>query len=280
MPLITVTPPTGPIEMYYEIHGPAPSDSAGDRPPRHNMRVLNISGSGSELRHAFADRSPLNRAFEVMHYDQRGLGQTDKPPGPYTMRQYADDAAALLAAVGWTSCAVVGTSFGGMVAQHLAIHHAHLVERLALNCTSPGGTKPSFPLHTIEALDLEARIELRMGLLDNRWDPGQDDPIPGLGPFYDAMIERARLTREPEAGRGYQAQLEARSGHDASASLHRIEAPTLVCAGEFDDLAPLANSAALAEAIPDAQLRVFDGGHLFLLQDRSAFPAIIDFLAP
>jgi 3-oxoadipate enol-lactonase len=58
----------------------------------------------------------------------------------------------------------------------------------------------------------------------------------------------------------------------------RIEAPTLVCAGEFDDQAPLANSIALVEGIERAELQVFQGGHLFLMQDRSAYPAIIDWL--
>lgn len=276
MPFVSITPPSGPLEVYVELHGPTsatPTETGAE-----SRRVLNISGTGGDLRHSFPDRSPLNRQFEVLHYDQRGLGQTEKPPGPYTMRDYADDAAALIDAVGWPSCSVVGTSFGGMVAQHLAIHHAHLVERLVLNCTSPGGTNASFPLHTLEALDLEARLELRMGLLDNRWDPGRDDPIPGLGPFYDVMIERARQSPVEASLEGQRAQLEARSHHDATASLQRIEAPTLVCAGEFDDLAPVANSIALVEAIPNARLQVFDGGHLFLLQDRTAFPAIIEFL--
>ncbi len=260
--------------MYFEIHGPTDPDAAAD-PSR---RVLNISGTGNDLRVSRPDRSPLNRRFEVVHYDQRGLGRTEKPPAPYTMRQYADDAAALIHELGWSSCAVVGTSFGGMVAQHLAIHHAHLVRRLVLNCTSPGGSKPSFPSHTIEALDVEARIEMRMGLLDNRWDPGRDDPIPGLGPFYDAMVEHERIPREGEDLRGRQAQLEARATHDATPSLHSIELPTLVCAGEFDDLAPLANSIALVEAMPNAELRVFNGGHFFLIQDRAAFGSIIEFL--
>ena len=77
--------------------------------------------------------------FEVLAYDQRGLGQTEVPEGPYTMAEYADDAAALIAAVGWDDCAVVGVSFGGMVAQELAIRHPGRVRRLALCCTSSGG---------------------------------------------------------------------------------------------------------------------------------------------
>lgn len=277
MPITTIHPPSGPLEIYFELHGPTAPPTDGPTP--FDRQVLNIGGSGADLRTSFPDRSPLNKQFTVLHYDQRGLGRTEKPLEPCTMRQYADDAAALIESVGWSRCSVIGTSFGGMVAMHLAIHHSHLVERLVLNCTSPGGTKASFPLHTIEPLDVEARIELMLGLYDSRWDPGRDDPIPGLGPIYDQMVERWRTPRTGESLRGYRAQLEARSHHDVMPSLHHIEAPTLVCAGEFDDLAPLANSMALVEAIPDAQLQVFDGGHLFRFQDRDAFPAMIDFLA-
>jgi 3-oxoadipate enol-lactonase len=273
--VITIHPKSGPLEVHLEIHGP--TDPSVD--PEHAPRLLNIGGSGGDLRTSFPERSQFNKRFTTAHYDQRGLGQTEKPEAPYTMRQYADDAAALITELGWNSCSVVGTSFGGMVAQHLAIHHAHLVERLVLNCTSPGGSKASFPLDTIQALDVEARIEINLGLLDNRWDPGQDDPIPGLGPIYDRIVEGYRTPRTGESLRGYLAQLDARADHDATASLHRIEAPTLVCAGEFDDQAPLANSMALVEAIPNAELRVFDGGHLFFLQDRTAFGVMIDFLS-
>ncbi len=273
--MITIHPRSGSLDVHVEVHGP--TDHAVD--PESARRVLNISGTGGDLRNSFPERSPFNKRFITAHYDQRGLGQTEKPEAPYTMRQYADDAAALIDSLGWSSCSVVGTSFGGMVAQHLAIHHAHLVERLVLNCTSPGGSKASFPLDTIEALDVEARLELHLGLLDNRWDPGQDDPIPNLGSFYDAVIEGYRRERTGEALRGYRAQLEARSHHDATTSLRRIEAPTLVCAGEFDDLAPVVNSMTLVDGIPDAELRVFDGGHLFMLQDRTAFGSMIEFLS-
>lgn len=272
MPFLTIDPPSGPLQVYVEVHGPTADDI--DEP----RRVLTISGTGGDLRTSFPARWAINERFEVAHYDQRGLGQTDKPPAPYTMRQYADDAAALITALGWDSCSVVGTSFGGMVAQNLAIHHSHLVDRLVLNCTSAGGSHASFPLHTIEALDVEARLELHLGLLDNRWDPGQDDPIPGLGPIYDHIVTGYRRERTGDALDGYLAQLDARAGHDVTRSLHRIECPTLVCAGEFDDLAPLANSMHLVETIPDARLQVFDGGHLFMLQDPTAWPAIIDFL--
>ncbi|NND76449.1 MAG: alpha/beta fold hydrolase, partial [Ilumatobacter sp.] len=128
------------LEFYYEIHGAGP-------------RLLNISGSGSDLRRTYPDRSPLNKHFEVLSYDQRGLGRSAKPESDYTMADYADDAAALFAAVGWDRCHVLGTSFGGMVALNLAVRHPHLIDRLVLSCTSPGGEYSSFPLHDIATMD-------------------------------------------------------------------------------------------------------------------------------
>lgn len=253
------------LDLYYERYGSGPP-------------LLNISGSGGDLRRSVPARSPLNKHFDVVHYDQRGLGQTSIPDGPYTMDQYADDAAAVIAAMGWESAHVMGTSFGGMVALNLAIRHAEVVDRLVLNCTSPGGLLPSFPIHELEKLDIEAAIEVKLGLFDSRWNPAADDPIPGFGPFYDIMIERMRATPDPETKRGALLQLEARAEHDVSRLLHHIEAPTFVCAGEYDDQAPVTNSVALVDGIPNARLKVFQGGHFFLLQDRTAYPAIVDFL--
>ena len=174
------------IEVWFELHG-------------CGQPLLYISGTGNDLRRSPASVLPVNRAFETLHYDQRGLGRTSKPGGEYTMADYADDAAALVHSMGWASAHVLGVSFGGMVALNLALRHPDVVDRLVLCCTSPGGAAPSYPLH----------------------------------------------------------------------ELGRLEA---------DDIAPLANSELLAERIPDSTLRVFEGGHIFMVQDRTAFPAIIDFL--
>ncbi len=253
------------IDIYYELHG--------DGPP-----LLNISGTGNDLRRSPASILPINRAFTTLSYDQRGLGQTSKPVDDYTMADYADDAAGLIAAVGWDRCRVVGTSFGGMVALNLAIRHPAIVERLVLNCTSAGGRSASYPLHELADLDPDAAFAERMRITDRRWDPDAAEPIPGLGRFYEQMVTMMRSTPDPDVADGLRRQLAARSGHDVVDRLGEIVCPTLVCAGEYDDIAPLANSELLAASIPDARLQVFDGGHLFLVQDRTAYPAIIDFL--
>ena len=105
MPTIKV----GDIRIYYEIQGSGP-------------RLLTITGTGRDLRTRpnVYDWSLAPR-FELLGYDQRGLGQTDKPDIPYTMADYAADAAGLMDALGWESCNVLGFSFGGMVAQELAL---------------------------------------------------------------------------------------------------------------------------------------------------------------
>jgi 3-oxoadipate enol-lactonase len=194
------------------------------------------------------------------------------------MADYADDAAALIHSMGWERCHVLGTSFGGMVALELAVRHPDVIDRLALCCTSPGGAAPSYPLHELQALEPGDAFARRMPLLDRRWDPDADEPIPGLGSYYDRMVEAGSAAPDAEQAAGLRRQLAARAGHDVVAALPSITAPTLVCAGRYDDIAPVENSELLASRIPGARLQVFEGGHLFMIQDRSAFPAIIDFL--
>ena len=82
-----------------------------------------------------------------------------------------------------------------------------------------------------------------------------------------------------EAGTlGPRLQLEARMGHDTCERLTAVSTPVYICAGEHDGIAPPSNQRALAAALPNSRLEFFDGGHLFLIQDRTAFRKIADFL--
>ena len=87
----------------------------------------------------------LAERFDVLLFDNRGIGESDAPPGPYTVAELAGDAVAVLDEAGVERAHVVGTSLGGMVAQELALAHPGRVDRLVLACTTPGGPQ-AFPL--------------------------------------------------------------------------------------------------------------------------------------
>ena len=242
--------------------------------------LLFISGSGGDLRNKpNALDGPLTRQFEMVAYDQRGLGQSDKPDGPYSMADYADDAAGLLDELDWATANVVGVSFGGMVAQELAIRHPGRIRKLVLCCTSPGGEGgASYPLHSLIGMDREAEARLMIPISDIRHDAAWQAANPDAFKFMLDLRTNDPWADEPRRARGAERQLLARKDHDTWDRLPSITAPTLICGGRYDGIALPETQQRMADRIRGAQLRMFEGGHMFLIQDRAAFPAIIDFL--
>lgn len=155
MPFITVNN----IELYYEISG-------------QGSRLLYISGTGADLRNKpNIFESPPADNFEILAFDQRGLGQSSRPDIRYTMEDYANDAAVLTYALGWEHCNVVGVSFGGMVAQELALRHSNCVDRMVLCCTSSGGAGGhSYPFHEMSNLPNDEFDSLSVAINDTRQD--------------------------------------------------------------------------------------------------------------
>lgn len=254
----------------------------GSGPP-----LLFLNGSGQTLATVAPLIDVLAARFEVLAHDQRGLGRTSIPPEPYTMAQYAADALAVLDDAGWPSCRMLGISFGGMVAQEFAVTWPDRVERLALACTSPGGEGgSSYPLHELADLPEDERTARMVAIIDTRFTPEWLAEHPSERAVAD-MLARRRLAAEGDTDpvraadrrRGERAQLEARRHHDVLDRLGAISCPSLVACGRYDGIAPLPNSEAIAARIPGAELRVYEGGHTFFLQDRAALPEILDFLA-
>ena len=97
--------------------------------------MLLFNGSGATVDKSALLIGVFAKQFTVAVHDQRGLGRSGVPVGPYTMAEYALDGARLLDELGWNSCLVVGISFGGMVAQEFAVTWPERVQKLALLCT-------------------------------------------------------------------------------------------------------------------------------------------------
>jgi len=256
------------IEIYFE---------RGGKPG--GPKVLLISGTGGDLREQPSVlASPLRERYDLLAYDQRGLGQSSKPDVAYTMADYARDAVGLLDSVSWDHCSVLGISFGGMVAQEVALLAPQRVERLVLCCTSSGGSGgASYPLHELEGLPPDERVRTSLSLSDERWDDAWQAARPDIVGLYRSRGSLA--AGDPAAAAGARRQLDARAAHDTAGRLSQLTMPILICAGRYDGIAPLANAEAIADRVANPTLEVFDGGHLFLLQDTRAWQLIESFLA-
>ena len=254
------------VELYWEQRGSGP-------------RLLFCNGSGTTLQTVRPLLDVVAAEFDLLAWDYRGLGRSGPLTGPYTMADLAADAAGLLEIADWDICRVLGVSFGGMVAQEFAATNPDWVERLALACTAAGGDGgSSYPLHKLQEFPPGERAAAQLKLADSRWDERWLETHPADRALAAGLTAADQHEQDPAAAAALTAQLEARAGHDVWDRLDAITCPTLVGYGNYDGIAPVRNSTAIASRISGAELRGYEGGHLFLLQDPAALPEFEAFL--
>jgi 3-oxoadipate enol-lactonase len=218
---------------------------------------------------------PLAERYRVVWYDNRGIGDSDKPAGPYSAADLAADAVQVLDERGIERAHVVGTSLGGMVAQELALSHPERVEKLALLCTTGGGAGGfPFPEQTVrlmaEAPSLAPDVAMRRFV---------ENAVSARGELVETLV--ARRAANPPDPAGWQAQAAASATFDAWGRVAAIDKQTLLLAGDEDNVVDWRNSQLLAERIPNARLQVFPGvGHLFFWERPTEVAAALEeFLA-
>jgi 3-oxoadipate enol-lactonase len=254
------------VGLYWERTGSGP-------------RLLYCNGSGTTLEAARPVLDLLAAEFDLLTWDYRGLGRSAPLTGPYTMADLAADAAGVLDVAGWATCRMLGVSFGGMVAQEFAVTYPERVERLALACTSAGGGGgSSYPLQKLLEVPPDERAAAQLKLADSRWDQHWLDTHPADRALVERLAAGGQDREDPAVAAAYQAQLEARAGHDVWDRLGAITCPALVGYGRYDGIAPAQNSIAIASRIRGAELRGYEGGHGFAFQDPAAFPEFEAFL--
>lgn len=221
--------------------------------------IMGLGADGSVWeKHAQA----YEQHFTCYLIDNRGVGASPKPAGPYTTAQMADDIAALMAAKGIVNARVAGLSMGGAIAQELALRHPARVRSLVLisswaRCTP---YMKSVFAH-FKAMRATTRLEDFMQLLQLWiWTPAYF--AAHEQELRDACAE-AGLNPSPQSHPGFEGQCDACASHDALDRLGRIAVPTLVTVGDQDIFTPLACAEELQQGIPNARLRVFRGsGHV------------------
>jgi len=246
-----------------------------------DVPVLLIQGLG----HSHAGWRFQLEAFgarrRTIAFDNRGTGRSSKEPGPYSMEQFADDAVAVLDALGVESAHVVGLSMGGFVAQLVGLRAPARVRSLVLVGTSPGGPEHvPVPAETLDAWTANAHLppeEFAHRTMHFSFSEGWAEANPKL--VEEFIAARAEHPTPPECWR---AQFVATGPYlVAGVPVEEISAPVLVVHGDADRVVPLSNGLLLARRIPGAELAVVSGcGHVVPLERPEEFNRLVeDFLA-
>lgn len=250
-------------------------------PPDPKGTVLLLTGLGSKRLGWYRQLPVFGQVYRTIALDHRDTGDSDSSPGPYTTADQADDAAAVLRALGVARAHVVGISMGGFIALELTLRHPELVEKLVLTGTSAGGSTHVQPGPEMQAMLVQDRTGVEVGELGKR--TYTRIMAPGFAVQHpDAMERIAENARyRPQTPEMYLRQLQACVGHNASDRLSQIHAPTLVVHGEVDPLVPVENGKYLAAHIPGARLALYpDTGHIAIVERADEYNReVLAFLA-
>jgi 3-oxoadipate enol-lactonase len=273
------TATVGSLDVYYEEHG------SGDP-------LLLIMGLAADSTAWMFQVPDFAQHYRTIVFDNRGVGRTSKPAGPYTIHEMADDAAALLDVLDVRRAHVVGVSMGGMIAQELALRHPARVRSLVLACTYP---EPDAEIERNRRFSLEQFGGTVTAEGEMQVDLKAINPMDFLQHLLPAVFNQEFIAKELpkliqvfsgalQYGFSMEAilgQVAAVMNHKATERLHQIAVPTLVITGDADRLIPPANSDILAKHIPGAKLvRIAGGSHGFNFETPEVFNrAVLEFLA-
>lgn len=241
------------INLFYETHGTG----------EPLLLIYGLAGRGNNWKFQI---EALSSRFQIITFDNRGVGETDQPEEAFSLADIADDAAELLDHLGIASANVFGISMGGMIAQELALRHPGRVRKLALGCTHPGIKhclpSPGWVTEIFKSLPGKPREQVVRECTPINYSPftqeHRSELIESLVPLFVDNRQRAH---------GYAGQLNAIWEFNAFDRLPQLAMPTLVMTGTDDVLVVPGNSKIIAERIPKVRLIEFpEAGHLFFIE--------------
>ena len=237
--------------------------------------LLLIMGLGYTSAMWYRTRPVLAQHFRTIAFDNRGVGLSDVPPGPYSIATMAADAAAVLDAAGIARAHVFGVSMGGMIAQEFALQYPARTRSLILGCTAAGG-----PL----AVPAENNVIDLLMARGMTLEQAREAVLPYI---YDAATPREKIDEDTRVRErwlpsleSYMAQLLGILAWESYSRIAQITAPTLVIHGKSDALVPPGNGELIAARIPGAKLILLEhASHLFTTdQSQAAHKEILEFL--
>ena len=238
--------------------------------------LLMIMGLGYSLEMWGRVVPGLAEHYRVIVFDNRGVGRSDVPPGPYAIADMAADAEAVMRAAGLERAHVLGVSMGGMIAQEFTLAYPECVHSLVLGCTAFGGPRAV------------SASPLVIAILFARATMGAEEAVRAMVPYiYDAGTPRERIEEDLALRRqtlptaeGYLAQVKAVMSWSSYDRLPEISAPTLVIHGATDELVPPQNGKLIAERIAGAELVILpSASHIYFTdQPEASMNATLTFL--
>ena len=209
--------------------------------------------------------------FKCILIDNRGVGKSDQPKGPYSTKMMADDAVAVMNHAGIENARVAGISMGGAIAQELALNYPDKVKCLALISTWPKFNNYAKTVYeNLKKLRVTSKPDEFMELLQlwifapPFYEHGMDDLKEGQA--------GAASNPNPQTRDGFEGQLDACINHDAVSRLPQIKIPTLITVGDMDIFTPPAFSEVLHEGIKNSIYITFpEGGHVHHWEDLPRF---------
>ena len=256
--------------------------TVGPRVPRAGVAatplLLAMGSSGTMEMWPDAFVATLAEERAVILFDHRGMGTSTAPAGPYPFAALADDAAALIRALGHDHADVLGWSMGGSIALDMAVRHPGTVARVISYAGGPGGADAVPPTPEALAVLLDASLPPRergAALLALLFPPAWRTAHPD----YARSVPIPRTPVDPDAIAWQNAAIGAWSG--LGDGLDRIAAPALFVTGDLDVIAPPENAVRMSARVPGSALTRFpDAGHGLMYQAPEALAAtVLQFLA-
>jgi pimeloyl-ACP methyl ester carboxylesterase len=226
--------------------------------------LLLIQGmSGTHVSWGEPFKGALEENFDVIAFDNRGIGLSGPVDGPFTIVEMAADTATLLGELELESAHVVGISMGGMIAQELALAEPQLLRSLTLGCTYCGGPGSRLmPQENAQKLLAGMASGDRDKAIRAGYEVNLSPAFRAEESNYAAFHEMA--TSVPAAKATIELQIQAIFGHDTSGRIGGISTPTLIVHGTDDGVLPFPNGELIASLMPAVRFEALEGvGHMF-----------------